>query len=100
MNNDLVNDADNLEVDALEFFPWKQFKNIIYSVNSLKDFAKKKGYLTDDNTVTDIGKKYLCKKSSITKGDYWAVTEEFVSEYTEDLEERRKEINDILNHKG
>lgn len=82
-----------------EFAPWKQYKDTIYSVNSLKDFAKKNGYLDENNHITESGKDILCKKNSVTKGEYYAVSEKGVKEYKEYREEEIKKYKEMLRPK-
>lgn len=98
-NQVLTEEISTLEENSPEFAPWKQYQDTIYSVNSLKDFAKSKGYLDENNKITELGKDILCKKNSVTKGEYYAVSEKGVKEYKEYREEQINKIKEMLKPK-
>ena len=66
----LTEEMPAIEDNRPEFAPWKQYQDTIYSVNSLKEFAKSKGYLDENNKITESGQDILCKKNSINKGAF------------------------------
>ena len=55
--------------------------------------------ISSPNHITESGKDILCKKNSVTKGEYYAVSEKGVKEYKEYREEEIKKYKEMLRPK-